>query len=128
MCVIQLRRSLAPTGDASTEEVVTATKQAQDILDREMSKPGSASSRSSCPELTTSNSTDVLRPTSANGETAMPLPGADNLDEGDGAVGGANSSEQPCEEEKVFTLCVLHAGMDTEGEVFDDLLVVNLEH
>ena len=48
MCVIQLRRSL-PT--ESTSEVVSATKQAQDTLEREMAKPGSASSRSSCPDF-----------------------------------------------------------------------------
>lgn len=49
MCVIQLKRSLV-TVDTSSD-VVTATKQAKDVLEREMAKPGSATSRSSCPEL-----------------------------------------------------------------------------
>ena len=49
MCVVQLRRSLLSPG--STLDVVSASKQAKDVLEREMSKPGSASSRSSCPEF-----------------------------------------------------------------------------
>ena len=48
MCVIQIQRSLTTE---STPDVVTATKQAQEVLEREMAKPGSASSRSSCPEF-----------------------------------------------------------------------------
>lgn len=59
MCVIQLRRNLVTMDTAS--DVVSATKQAKDVLEREMAKPGSATSRSSCPEL------------GANGESSCPL-------------------------------------------------------
>ena len=33
----------------------------------------------------------------------------------------------PTDQDKVFTLCLLHAGMDTAGEVFDDVLVINFD-
>lgn len=49
LCVIRLRRNLVAM-DTGTD-VVTTTKQAQDVLEREMAKPGSATSRSSCPEF-----------------------------------------------------------------------------
>ena len=48
MCVVELRRRLHTE---STSEVVSATKQAQEVLEKEMAKPGSASSRSSCPDF-----------------------------------------------------------------------------
>ena len=38
-----------------------------------------------------------------------------------------NVEEVDEEEDRTFLLCLLHAGMDTEGEVFDDILVVNLQ-
>jgi hypothetical protein len=52
MCLINLKRSVVTTD--TTNDVVNATKQAKDVLEREMTKPGSASSRTSCPELGTS--------------------------------------------------------------------------
>ena len=47
MCVLQLRRTLVTTDT----DVASTTKQAKEVLEREMAKPGSATSRSSCPEL-----------------------------------------------------------------------------
>lgn len=42
--------------------------------------------------------------------------------------GGATADvTPPTDQEKMFSLCLLHGGMDTEGEVFDDVLVINFE-
>ena len=54
MCVIKIQRGLATE---STSDVVTATKQAQEVLEREMTKPGSASSRTSCPDFAVTGKT-----------------------------------------------------------------------
>ena len=69
--------------------------------------------------------------TSGNGTDGSPqLPRAteqevpSNVDD----IDGATASETLSQDDKLFTLCLLHGGMDTEGEVFDDMLVINLEN
>lgn len=121
MCLIQLRRTL--TFMDTPADVVMATKQAQEVLDREMSKPGSASSRSSSTDLGNfdPHSNAVNRHA---GEANQHEQRACNSDDSDGTTDVAVHSD---EQEKLFTLCLIHGGMDTEGEVFDDTLVINLE-
>ncbi|KAH3787319.1 hypothetical protein DPMN_165440 [Dreissena polymorpha] len=61
------------------------------------------------------------------GSNDQPL--EESVDDADGA-GCATTESSPSETtdgDKIFTLCLLHGGMDTEGEVFDDVLVFNLE-
>ena len=48
-----------------------------------------------------------------------------NYDDVDGAT--ANVPEATLTEQKKFHLCLIHGGMDTVGEVFDDVLVINLD-
>lgn len=117
MCMIQLRRGLATE---STSDVVSATRQAQETLEREMTKPGSASSRSSCPDFAVTDSV-----VSAIGAEASSFPDNSNLDDVDGAT--AHLPEAAPSDQKTFHLCLIHGGMDTVGEVFDDVMIVNLE-
>ena len=48
-----------------------------------------------------------------------------NHDDVDGAM--ANTPDATPAEQKTFHLCLIHGGMDTVGEVFDDVLIINLE-
>ena len=48
-----------------------------------------------------------------------------NQDDVDGAM--ANTPDATPAEQKTFHLCLIHGGMDTVGEVFDDVLIINLE-
>ena len=58
------------------------------------------------------------------GAEASSFPSNGNCDDVDGATAG--SLEAPPTEQKNYQLCLIHGGMDTVGEVFDDVLVINL--
>lgn len=61
-----------------------------------------------------------------NGATGGPEPSAQ--DPVNTEVDGATADNVlPTDQDKVFTLCLLHGGMDTAGEVFDDVLVINFD-
>ena len=62
---------------------------------------------------------------SAIGAEASSFPDNSNLDDVDGAT--AHLPEATPSDQKIFQLCLIHGGMDTVGEVFDDVMIVNLE-
>ena len=63
---------------------------------------------------------------SSVGAEASSFPSNGNYDDIDGAT--AQALEAMPAERKTYQLCLIHGGMDTVGEVFDDVMVVNLEN
>lgn len=62
---------------------------------------------------------------SSVGAEASNFPSNSNYDNVDGAT--AQLPEVTSSDQKIFQLCLIHEGMDTVGEVFDDIMVVNLD-
>ena len=62
---------------------------------------------------------------SSVGAEASSFPSNSNYDDVDGAT--AQALEVTPGERKMYQLCLIHGGMDTVGEVFDDVMVVNLD-
>ncbi|XP_046560835.1 rab9 effector protein with kelch motifs-like [Haliotis rubra] len=120
MCVINLFRSQNPNQDLSTD-IAATSKKAQEVLDTEL-KPGSASSRDSRQD----NGPDL-----ASIGADMELAGAESLEALGEKSKGENSKdpakEAPAADKKKLTLCLVNGGMDTEGEIFDDTLVILLQ-
>ncbi|XP_069120568.1 rab9 effector protein with kelch motifs-like [Argopecten irradians] len=162
MCYLELERSFPDT--AEDDDIVGATLEAQEVLDREL-KPGSASSRGSSVKPGSASSRESfslrdLKPGSASSrdsrhdtssesssqgnEGAQNLPDPDLLGaEGPGSLGDPLSDREEEEEEETprpegatgtssvnsppntmtLKFCLIHGGMDTEGEIFDDSLL-----
>ncbi|KAH9496466.1 hypothetical protein Btru_010935 [Bulinus truncatus] len=118
MCAIKLRvpvQSCQSEADTPAELSKTSV-QAKQILEREL-KPGSASSRDS---VSDNSSADeplyALDADTAHGTQ----PGARQNPSG---VGDSTNTSKDTEE---ITLILINGGMDTEGEIFDDTLVLCL--
>ena len=62
---------------------------------------------------------------SSVGAEASSFPSNSDYDNVDGAT--AQDLEATPTEQKTYQLCLIHGGMDTVGEVFDDVMVVNLK-
>ncbi|KAL3871702.1 hypothetical protein ACJMK2_039685 [Sinanodonta woodiana] len=112
MCILELKRS---PGTEETSDIANASNRVLDVLEREMAKPGSASSRGSHSENGAELS-DVLREeqVTESEEDSEPPEGATS------SVTQTSKASQSL----TYTLCVVHGGMDTEGEIFDDMLAI----
>ncbi|KAK3088282.1 hypothetical protein FSP39_017081 [Pinctada imbricata] len=116
MCVVELTQSLA-IDQTPEEDIVTHAQQAKEILDREL-KPGSASSRDSRQDTGSESSSVTYE---------IPQPETDEDEEETPRAEGATAAASAPSVGKKMTFALVHGGMDTEGEIFDDSLVYLLE-
>lgn len=116
MCQVSLFRSLTRVTD--DQDLVTQVQQTKEILDREL-KPGSASSRDSRQDTGSESSSVTYE---------IPQPNTDDEDEETPRAEGATASlNTPMSDGKEMRFLLVHGGMDTEGEIFDDALVLLTE-
>ncbi|GFO48578.1 Rab9 effector protein with kelch motifs [Plakobranchus ocellatus] len=127
MCAIQLSvpaMSAASMSDAQLE-LTGASSSTKEVLEREL-KPGSASSRDS---FSDSASVDEALFTLDKGDTTQEQ--GQKANHNHSAILLSREATHPTEEEQEASyenidLLFIHGGMDTEGEIFDDTLVLAL--
>ncbi|XP_041370079.1 rab9 effector protein with kelch motifs-like [Gigantopelta aegis] len=121
MCAVTLNRDKHSAGD--TADIANTSQHAKEVLEQEL-KPGSASSRDSHQEYSRESSSiedfssDVVL--DQNQSSVVHASGSDN----------SVSVDEPAasmDQQKTLKICLIHGGMDTQGEIFDDTLVLLLE-